>query len=138
MAIDDRKRPEDLPYCSVTSDLYVDSLTRSQLRPCVRQPLLVPIEDCPRGILVRVTIWPRHLEPTEDEMVKGFNSPPNFEPLVKTFIPTGFTNPVIFGAFSIDCLQRDAPFFIDEPLRGASDRETYSNPITLHGSRKAK
>ena len=136
--IDDRKMPEELPWCSVTRDLYLPPVGKSTLKSRVDRPLIVPIEDVPDGVLVRVKIWPRHLEPTDEDMKKAINVPPNYEPLVATFVPRGFTNPVVVGAFRVDRLMRDAPFFIDEPLKSSSKGPTYGPQITLHGPRAGR
>ena len=137
-SIDDRDTPEELPCRSVTPDLLLPWMPRREFDKLVKVPLLVPAVECEYGMLVRVTVWPRFMSPTAEEMRDVWTTPSRREPLVRVFLPSCFANRVSVAVFSVDNLIQELPFFIDGSIQSSDQGPVYSNPIMLHGRRKGR
>jgi hypothetical protein len=132
--IDERVTPEDLPCCSITSDLYLSSVDKEHLKRKVSLPLYVPFKKCRHGVMVRVKIWPKHLSSNIKKLKEVWQEVKGAEIPVVVFTPSCFTNKVSVAVFSTDKRQIEAPFPIDEPLKGPGE----GPPIAIRGPRKGR
>ena len=137
-SIDSRSTPEELPCRSVTPDLFLPWMSHGELAKLVSVPLFVPAMECQYGMLVTVTVWPKHMSPTAQEMRDVWTTPPRQEQLVRMFLPSCFANPVSVAAFSVDQLMQVLPFHMDGPLESSDRGPVYSDPIMLHGPREGR
>lgn len=139
-SIDQRKSAEELPCRSVTQDLFRPPISKAELNEVITRPLIVPFEECKDGILVRVRIWPKALDPTRKELRETWEAIPYGEQLVKIFTPECFTNKVSIGVFSTDRLMSVFPFFIDEPVTSDASTtwQSVGSPLTFLGKRKGR
>ena len=138
-SIDQRKNAEELPCRSVTQDLFLPPISEAELDKVAKRLLIVPFEECKNGILVRVKIWPRGSDPTNEELRETWQEIPYAEPLVNVFTPNCFTNKLSIGVFSTNRLQQELPFFIDGPVTTSSTTsQTVGSPLALRGKRAGR
>ncbi len=133
-SIDERVNPEDLPCRSITRDLYLSPITKENLKKKIIRPLYAPLKKCRQGVIVRVKIWPKHLSSNIKKLKEVWQEVKGAEIPVVVFTPSCFTNKVSVAVFSTDKRQIEAPFPIDEPLKGPGE----GPPIAIRGPRKGR
>lgn len=135
--IDEKKTFENLPCCSITSDLYLKSVDKKWIKRKVSLPIYVPFKKCRQAVLARVKIWPKHLDPNIKELKAVWQMDKNPERLVDIFTPNCFTNKVSVAIYSTDIKQVEIPL-ISGPMKFSGSGPFYGPPILYRGPRKGR